>query len=111
MFSKYSRCSARDCHNDEKSKAVTKMTNNSKFVLSANIVRHYGTHSIKTDNLLVCDNDDFFIRHYGSGSNGYSLIIRTPISADSTPTSGGDEQLKIKTSNDICLRYRRAEVS
>ena len=35
-----------------------------------------GTHSIKTDNLLVCDNDDFFIRHYGSGSNGYSLIIR-----------------------------------
>ena len=33
------------------------------------------------------------------------------ISADSTPTSGSGEQLKIKTSNAIGFRYRRAEVS
>ena len=33
------------------------------------------------------------------------------ISADSAPTSGSDEQLKIKTSNAIGFRYRRAEVS
>ena len=33
------------------------------------------------------------------------------ISADSAPTSGSGEQLKIKTSNAIGFRYRRAEVS
>ena len=33
------------------------------------------------------------------------------ISADFAPTSGSDEQLKIKTSNAIGFRYRRAEVS
>ena len=33
------------------------------------------------------------------------------ISADSTPTSGSGEQLKIKTSNAIGFRYRRAEGS
>ena len=32
------------------------------------------------------------------------------ISADSSPTSGSGEKLKIKTSNAIGFRYRRAEV-
>ena len=38
-------------------------------------------------------------------------VFDDSISADFAPTSGSDEQPKIKTSNAIGFRYRRAEVS
>ena len=61
------------------------------------------THIFSTDD--AGPNPFFLLKHLTQ------KVYDDSISADSAPTCGSREQMKIETSNAIGFRYRRAEVS